>query len=323
MAVPSGTVTFLFTDVVGSTRLWDEHPQAMRQALEIHDRLVKDAIAAGTGYVFATGGDAFCAAFGSARDALTAAIAIQTALAGQVWPDQAAVRVRIGLYTGEAFERDGDYYGPAVNRAARLMGLGCGGEIICGEITARVLRSHLGDDVTLVDLGEQRLKGLAASEHAFGVATAGIEAPEAITTQGGATIGHVPRLRTRVVGRSVELDQIGASLARAWLVTLVGPGGVGTTYGKHGRERDSHRERHGASSQSLDCAAAPAEGARLRGGPCDTPHVARRFLAYSSAMASCKVPRRAPSKAVNARARQSIHRHTPGHVFTPVGGAPP
>jgi class 3 adenylate cyclase len=119
-------VTFLFTDIEGSTGLWEAAPEAMRAALARHDEIVRGTIEAHGGYVFATGGDGFGAAFGRAHDALAAAGDAQTALAAEVWPDGVALRVRMGLHTGEVDEREGDYFGPAVNRAARIMAAGHG-----------------------------------------------------------------------------------------------------------------------------------------------------------------------------------------------------
>ena len=133
---PSGTVTFLFSDIEGSTQLWEAVPEAMRSALERHDALVRAAIEGHGGYVVKTTGDGAHAAFGRAGDALAAAVAMQDALSGEPWPDGATVRVRIGVHTGETSERDGDYFGTAVNRAARLMAVAHGGQVVCSQQTA-------------------------------------------------------------------------------------------------------------------------------------------------------------------------------------------
>ena len=119
VGVPSGTVTFLFTDVEGSTRLWADRGEVMRDAMALHDRLLREAIESHSGYVFTTAGDSFAAAFGRAADALAAAVALRRAIGHAVWPSGLSIRVRVGLHTGEAHERDGDYFGSAVNRAAR------------------------------------------------------------------------------------------------------------------------------------------------------------------------------------------------------------
>ena len=116
--VPSGTITLLFTDVEGSTRLWEAEPDLMAQALRRHDEILRDAIGQVGGYVFKTVGDAFCAAFSTAQAALTAALRGQRDLAAESWPIRRPIRARMGLHTGICEERDGDYFGPAVNRTA-------------------------------------------------------------------------------------------------------------------------------------------------------------------------------------------------------------
>src|SRR6516162_2015962 len=131
--MPSGTVTFLFTDMEGSTRRWEEDPAAMRLAVAKHDDVVRGAIEANGGYVFATGGDGFAAAFSRAADAVAAAEQAQAALA-QV----DGIGVRMGINTGEVHERDGDYFGPPVNRTARLMAAGHGGQVLISGVTAEL-----------------------------------------------------------------------------------------------------------------------------------------------------------------------------------------
>jgi class 3 adenylate cyclase len=161
---PSGTVTFLFTDVEDSTVLWDRSKQAMTEALAHHDRLVTGAIGEWGGYVFASGGDGFAAAFASASDAAAAAVDAQRELVAQRWPEDAQLRVRMGLHTGTAHERDGDYFGTVVNRAARIGAAGHGGQVLVSAATAELLAD---DEWSLVDLGEHHLKGLTRAEHLF------------------------------------------------------------------------------------------------------------------------------------------------------------
>ena len=127
---PSGTVTFLFSDIEGSTPLWDRHHDEMRAATARHDAILQGVINARGGYVFTTAGDEFAAAFPRAADAIEAAIGIQAALAAEPFPATTPIRVRMGLHTGDAVERDGDYFGPAVIRAARLMSMAHGGQIL-------------------------------------------------------------------------------------------------------------------------------------------------------------------------------------------------
>jgi len=128
--LPSGTVTFLFTDVEGSTRLWEDHPDEMRVALERHDELVRAAIDDQGGRVFSTAGDSFAAAFAEAQAAVSAATAIQRGLGDGRVSSEVEIRVRIGIHRGEAVVRDGDYFGSPVNRAARLMSAAHGGQVV-------------------------------------------------------------------------------------------------------------------------------------------------------------------------------------------------
>jgi class 3 adenylate cyclase len=135
---PSGTLTFLFTDVENSTGWWDQHPGEMRTALERHDTILQGAITAHAGFVFSRSGDGVAAAFKRAGDAVAAAVEAQRASLGEPWPPELELRVRMGLHTGEADERDGDYFGPPLNRAARLMSAARGGQILLSGTTAEM-----------------------------------------------------------------------------------------------------------------------------------------------------------------------------------------
>ena len=141
---PSGTVTFLFTDVENSTAWWDRHPGEMREALARHDRILNQAVTAHAGFVFSHGGDGVGVAFQRAGDAVGAAVEAQRALLAETWPPGLELRVRMGLHTGEADERDGDYFGPPLNRAARLMSAAHGGQILVSATTAEMLWSATG-----------------------------------------------------------------------------------------------------------------------------------------------------------------------------------
>lgn len=156
---PTGTVTFLFTDIEGSTRLWESNSDAMGRMVARHDEILNAAIKDSDGYVFTTAGDAFAAAFSDPHDALSAAIAMQQALAGEPWEIE-EVLVRVGLHTGVAHERDGDYFGPTLNRAARIMSAGHGGQVLVSRATRDVLSAEHA--AGLIDLGEHRLKDLGA-----------------------------------------------------------------------------------------------------------------------------------------------------------------
>ena len=161
---PSGTVTFLFTDIEGSSQLWEEHSAAMSAALARHDELLHGAIRGRGGVVFSTGGDGVAAVFARAAHAVEAAIAAQSAFELEAWPEGAVLRVRMALHTGEAEERGGDYLGQEVNRAARLMALAQGGQVLVSAATAEVARRRLRDGVGLADLGPEEIRvALAAA----------------------------------------------------------------------------------------------------------------------------------------------------------------
>ncbi len=170
MPLPTGTVTFLFTDIAGSTALWERDADAMASALERHDGLLRAAIEDAGGHVFKTMGDAFCAAFASAHDALTATLSAQRALATADWSilgDAAPLRVRMGLHTGNATQRGGDYFGPSVNRVARIEAAGHGGQVLLSGATCALVRDALPDGCDLRDWGEHRLRDLRHSEHLY------------------------------------------------------------------------------------------------------------------------------------------------------------
>jgi predicted ATPase/class 3 adenylate cyclase len=220
-------VTFLFTDIEGSTRLWEQAPEPMRAALVRHDELIRSAVVSAGGTVFATGGDGVAAAFGRASDGVNAAVAAQRALQAVDWPEGVTLRVRMGLHTGEADERDGDYFGPPVNRAARVMSAGHGGQIVLSDVTASVLGQVPG--VRLIDLGSHRLKGLADVMQVFGVDADGLPWIDRPLVTDQAVDGNLPRPATEFVGRIDALQQRIIELAAHRLVTLTGSGGVGKT----------------------------------------------------------------------------------------------
>jgi predicted ATPase/class 3 adenylate cyclase len=224
--LPSGTVTFLFTDVEGSTRLWDEFPEAMRPALARHDELLRGAIAKHHGHVVKTTGDGVHAVFAAARDALDAAVVMQLALAAEAFAETGRLRVRMGVHTCEAQRRDADYYGSEVNRAARLMSVAHGDQIVVSLATSALVRDA---SVELVDLGEHRLRDLATLERVFQVCAPGLvrEFPALRTVD--ATPGNLPVQSTSFVGRDVEVKELIGLVRAHRLVTLTGVGGVGKT----------------------------------------------------------------------------------------------
>ncbi len=158
--LPSGTVTFLFTDIEGSTRLWERDPPAMRAAVDRHFTLLRDAITAHHGVLFKTVGDAVHAAFGSAAGAVAAAVAAQQALHAEPWPLPESLRVRMALHTGDATPIDGDYATPVLNRLSRLLAVGHGGQVLLSAATHQLVRDDLPLGTELHDHGEHRLRDL-------------------------------------------------------------------------------------------------------------------------------------------------------------------
>jgi len=173
MGTPTGTVTFLFTDVEGSTRLWEESPDAMKSALARHDAIIHHAVESHDGHVFATGGDSFSVAFQSVSDGLDAALTAQRLLQAEPWRD-VEIRVRMALHVGGAEERGGDYFGPTVNRVARVMSTAIGQEILVSEAVAAVARDALPFGAELQDMGERALRNLDRNEHVFRVSGPGL-----------------------------------------------------------------------------------------------------------------------------------------------------
>src|SRR5919206_3838038 len=164
--LPGGTVTFLYTDIEGSTVRWEQQPQAMKAAVERHDALMRQAIEANGGIVFRTMGDAFCAVFLIAPQALNAALQAQRLLTAEQWDERVApIKVRMALHTGIGEVRDGDYVGLPLNRVARLLSTGYGGQVLISHPTADLLRETLPPGASLRDLGEHILKDLQYPEH--------------------------------------------------------------------------------------------------------------------------------------------------------------
>lgn len=178
-ATPRGTVAFLFTDIEGSTQRWERFPAAMEQALPRHDRRVRDAIEAADGHVFKTVGDAFCAVFEEPRRALEGAIALQRALAAEDWaalgPGFPPLKVRAGIHVGPAVLREGDYFGQALNRTARLLGLVHGGQVVLSLVAQQLVRDRLPDGVSLRDCGEHHLRDLVHGERVYQVLAEGLD----------------------------------------------------------------------------------------------------------------------------------------------------
>ena len=171
--LPSGTVTFLFTDIENSTSLWEKYPETMKSALAKHDSILKEVVESNNGQIIKTTGDGIHAVFSTAMDAVNASLEVQrTFQTSEVWETpEVSLRIRMGLHTGEAELRDDDYYGQALNRAARIMSIGHGGQILISETTLQIAREHLSSDVSALDLGQHHLKGLSKAERIFQIST--------------------------------------------------------------------------------------------------------------------------------------------------------
>jgi predicted ATPase/class 3 adenylate cyclase len=217
-------VTFLFTDLEGSTRLWEEHPDAMKGALARHDEILRSAVEAHAGAVVKTTGDGLHAAFTTADHALGAAVAAQVALVAEAWDLPAPLRVRMGVHTGAAEERDGDYYGPAVNRAARVSAAAHGGQILVSHVAEELTRATLPTDTTLLDLGEHRLRDLARAERVFQLTAPGLATDFPPPRSVDAYPGNLPVQLSSFIGRERDVTAIAQALREARLVTLTGVG---------------------------------------------------------------------------------------------------
>ncbi|MDT7758746.1 MAG: hypothetical protein QOH27_4644 [Mycobacterium sp.] len=214
-AKPSGVVTFLFTDVEGSTRRWEADPELMRSALEAHDAVLREAIEKYTGWLFKHTGDGVCAVFGSPRSAVDAAVAAQRVL---------ELPVRMGIATGEAEHRAGDYFGPVLNRAARVMACGHGDQILVDGATAGLLTG-----VDLMSLGPRRLRDIARPVDMFQVQAVGLRADFPPLKTVDSTPGNLKSQPTSFVGRELAIAELETAIKANRLVTLTGVGGVGKT----------------------------------------------------------------------------------------------
>ena len=230
MGLPQGTVTFLFTDLEGSTRRWEAHPAEMQDALERHDAIVRGAVESHGGVVLSTMGDGMAAVFASARDAVRAVLAAQRGLAAEDWAEVTGpLAARMGLLTGEGVLGGEQYLNRPLNRCARLMAAGHGGQALVSGPTELLVRDDLPDGCALVDLGEHRLRDLARPVRIFQLAGPGLgaEFPPLRTLE--AFAGNLPVQLSSFVGRAGELAGLAAAVRASPLVTVTGPGGVGKT----------------------------------------------------------------------------------------------
>ena len=226
---PAPPLTFLMTDVEGSTRLWEQQREEMAAALAIHDGILKDAIASHGGELIKTTGDGVLAKFSSATAAVTAAADIQRRLAAEQWPTSEPILVRVAVHTGLAQAREGDFFGPALNRTARLLAIGHGGQVLASSATAELTRDDLGNGLTLVDQGEHRLRDLDRPERVFQVVGTGLTASFPPLRSEAKPRTNLPAQLTSFVGRRQELADLHELVRKHRLVTLVGVGGTGKT----------------------------------------------------------------------------------------------
>jgi predicted ATPase/class 3 adenylate cyclase len=229
---PTGTVTFLFTDIEGSTTHWEHHPAQMQTAFARQEAILRHAIEANGGYAYKMIGDAFQAAFATALQALQTALNAQRALHTEQWPSEIGeVRVRMALHTGVTEVREGDYVGPMLNRVARLLSVGYGGQVLLTRATYELVRYILPEGLDLRDLGEHRLKDLIQPEQIFQLVAPDLPSDFPPLKTLDNQRNNLPLQPTPLIGREKEMANVEALLSKedVRLVTLTGPGGIGKT----------------------------------------------------------------------------------------------
>jgi predicted ATPase/class 3 adenylate cyclase len=226
--VESVTATFLMTDIEGSTRLWAEQREAMAVALTAHDTLLREAVERAGGRVFKTTGDGMLAVFERADGAIETALAAQRALDAEPWPTAAPLRVRMAIHAGTADVRDGDFFGPTLNRVARLLAIGHGGQVLVSSVAAGLVEDGLPAGAALVDRGEHRLRDLDRPEHVLQLVAPGLRT-DFPPLRSAASRSNLPPELTSFVGREREIEEVRHLLGRSRVVSLVGVGGTGKT----------------------------------------------------------------------------------------------
>lgn len=227
--LPTGTITFLFSDIEGSSKKWEQHPDAMRVALAAHDKMLRTAFEAEGGYVFKTVGDAFCVAFDTALQALVGALQAQRALRSHIWEGIEELKVRMALHTGAAEHRDGDYFGQSLNRVARILASAHGGQVLLSLPTEELVRDQLPPGVQLRALGEHRLRDLARPEHLYQLVTSDLPSQFPALRSLESVPNNLPVQLTSFIGRERELAEVKRLLGSTRLLTLTGSGGTGKT----------------------------------------------------------------------------------------------
>jgi class 3 adenylate cyclase/predicted ATPase len=232
-SLPTGAVTLLFTDIAGSSRLWEQYGDRFIPVWQAHDAILRDAMSRFQGYEVKSEGDAFMVAFSDPTDAVHCALYAQTALARYPWPaDIGPIRVRMGLHSGEPFVFHNDYFGPVVNRAAYICKAAQGGQVLISEETQQQVAEQVDGGIEFKDHGEQRLKDMDTPQRLYEVWHPSLEVtlfPPPYTLEGQPN--NLPTQRTSFVGRSREIEAIASFLAQGNkpILTLTGPGGIGKT----------------------------------------------------------------------------------------------
>src|SRR5579871_184846 len=229
MNLPTGTVTFLFTDIEGSTRLWEQQPDAMQPALARHDAILRRAIEQHRGHIVKGTGDGLLAVFARASDALSACLSAQLAFQQEEQKEPASIRIRMALHTGSAQERDGDYFGACVNRVARLMSIGHGGQVLLSEVTQNLVKERLPERCRLKDLGKHRLKDLQEAEQVFQLLHPSLRSGFPALKSLDSLPNNLPRQLSSFIGREKQIEEVKQLLLASPLVTLTGTGGSGKT----------------------------------------------------------------------------------------------
>ncbi|MEO7803682.1 MAG: BTAD domain-containing putative transcriptional regulator, partial [Actinomycetota bacterium] len=240
--LPTGVVTFFLTDIEGSTEMWEANPSTMADVLEQHDGLIAKVIDEAGGHLIKSKGegDATLSVFRRASDAVCAAVDLNRALGTKQWPDGVRPKVRLAIHTGEAHERDGDYFGPAVNRAARVRTLAHGGQVLLSQVAAELVRDSLPEGTSLADLGERPLRGLARHEHVFELIGGSPSSHDARAqethppSRPPLPVTLLPVADSLFVGRALELERLGTSLKEVTAgqlraVFVAGEPGIGKT----------------------------------------------------------------------------------------------
>jgi predicted ATPase/class 3 adenylate cyclase len=228
-ALPSGTVAFLFSDIEGSTQRWESHREAMSAAIERHDAVVHEAVERAGGVIFKPLGDGFCAVFRTAPAAIAAALEAQRAIGKTDFSSVDGLKVRMAVHVGHADERGGDYFGPSVNRVARLLAIGYGGQVLVSGAAADLSQGEMPAQTGLRDLGLHRLKDLAQPEQVYQLVAPDLPQKFFPLRSLDALPNNLPLQLTSFIGREREIERVVDLLDTHRLVTLVGTGGVGKT----------------------------------------------------------------------------------------------